>query len=219
MPSRASVHNVVRKWENEAPNVRLRDLPFHLHEVDKARLPWEASAWVAECQRILESFHVIITRGDEMPSGSNVPTKEFVATLPRFTNRWAAWCWRTHQMVPDLSAIEILMVANIYAREEQSRDLLPQNPRMNAEGLDSWMVFRPDTEGQEAALTYLHAIRLGIASPVPSRQELSARERLLTEVIGASPTWWSTDPGRMFADYAADSWAVTLERMEATESQ
>lgn len=183
-PSRGTVANVVRWWEDQPPSIRERDLPFQWHELEKARLPWEASSWILECKFLYEASKVSLCWGIEAGEYQTLGigpecAQQVLGEVPPFTNRLATWCWRGHQAVPQMPMGSVqFLIAPKYAFEEQVHDFFPE--LSEAEALwpwDDWLTFRPDLdENQQSRIpgakrVYEEAIRLGIAMPLPGLEE------------------------------------------------
>ena len=96
-PSRGAIQNVVNRWDNLDSEIRDRELPFVWDQLERARIPWEASRWVLECQAHHEAARIhyavsLINSGEPMERMDLL-----VAQTGRFTNRLATWSWRVHQ--------------------------------------------------------------------------------------------------------------------------
>jgi len=187
LPSRGTVQNIVRAWEDMPPDIRQRDLPFEWHLLERARLPWEASRWVLDCLHAYHVYAIGTARRMELnpePFKEYPPVDRFLANRPPFTNRWATWCWRIHQAVPERPPSGVLLIAGTYSLAEQAEDLLPNHPSMKVAAYDSWLAFRPylaesvywteEIQGDDAmeyADVYQEAKRFGIAPLIPENDE------------------------------------------------
>jgi hypothetical protein len=127
VPSRSTVQNIVRAWEEMPLDMRQRDLPFEWHRLERARLPWEASRWVLDCLHAYHAYAIGTARGMELNPEPFWAKRRW---RPPFTNRWATWCWRIHQAVPERPPSGVLLIAGTYSLAEQAEDLLPNHPPM-----------------------------------------------------------------------------------------
>ena len=194
-PSRGAIQNIVYNWESLPEEIRFRDLPFVWHEIEKARIPWEASRYVLECQAGIERG--IAEYATELAI-NHMPPEEVTSALANagaFTNRWATWVWRVHQARPDWEPGRVYSVAALYVYSEQAQDILPDHPSIYPRGFqallahqaDRWDETQQKTEGKTGEETekeaqenkargifYLYAIEFGIVEPLPSTEELEA---------------------------------------------
>ena len=135
---------------------------------------------------------------------------QFLRERPVFTNRWATWCWRVSQALPDWGSNRIVLVAGTYAQAEQAEDLLPNHPPMEVAAYDTWLAFRPyqvekeywterisEDKAIEYGSFYLEARRLGIASAIPEPDvdlergwELEAGKTPPTSASDAAKALW-----------------------------
>ena len=169
IPSRGSVQNIVFDWEHIPEEIRQRDLPFRWHQLDRARIPWEASGWVARCHVLYERQ---ILGGLEFlyKNQKKYPEHDAQAILdygPKFTNRWACWAWRVHLAAERLTENRVLIIAYEYALAEQIRDLVPDHPEIDMSGWDDmlrWLSY--DLPGEHVVF-YADALKHGLVKPIP----------------------------------------------------
>jgi len=197
VPSRASVQNVIRDWDNLPGEIRQRDVPFKWRQLEMARIPWEASEWVLECKFQHEQLGLSILHEDP---ANELSSKERAVTFGAFTNRWATWCWRLHQAAPDLNPSDILAMASSYVYRERAQDLGGTSKVMDVAGIDDWLAYRPGLEdgrtfpiSKEASdvrrrrSAYEEALRRGMASPIPDMRDDFASEQELREGLSGGP--------------------------------
>ena len=181
VPSRGTVQNIVHQWSELPGDIRQRDLPFEWHQLERAGIPWEASRIVLDCLLSYERYVIRSAQAIETKPIEGYSVAQFLRYKPVFTNRWATWCWKVSQALPDWAPNRVVIVAATYAMAEQARDLLPDQPSMEVAGYDAWLTFRPYqaekeywTEGisNDAAIEYgtfyLNAVGLKIAPPIPA---------------------------------------------------
>ena len=162
LPSRGSVQNIVRSWEDLPEEVRQRDLHFQWHDLEKACIPWEAGNWVQTCLQVYEMAKIPAKAGLLL-------MRFFISSVTpfAFTNRWAKWCWRVHQVVPTYPAEIVLFLAREYTIAAQARDLLPDHPDMAVEGLTTFLRWFPDYAAPAEYLDqYQEAVQKGVIQPV-----------------------------------------------------
>ena len=169
LPSRGSVQNVVRDWEELPLEIRQRDMPFQWFDLQIARLSWEASEWVLRCQH----FHqIVLERYAAAMEASGSSLDDIVVRLgvwETFTNRWATWCWRVYQAAPSLVESRVLSIALEYSQVEQLQDLVPDAPLVDISGWDAFLRWAPWRAPNWASL-YAAAIGHGIISRVPDAE-------------------------------------------------
>lgn len=197
MPSRGSVQNIVRDWENRDPEVRQRDVPFRWHQLDRTRLPWEASHWVLKCRLYFESRKAsaamkLLETGREFEE-----VKRWMHMWEPFTNRWATWCWRVHQAAPDMHPDQVFQFAEKYVHEEQVLDLLADPSGMNVIALDDWLMVRLD-DGPQPDVFYERIVSLGIIEPPPD----------FSQDIQTENAWGQLPNIGLEAAFAATGWAA-----------
>ena len=203
LPSRGSVQNVVHAWGKLPKDVKNRDLPFQWHQLDRARIPWEASEWVLDVLHAHEWQVMGLAKRAEEPDLPSFSAAQILERRGRFTNRMATWSWRIHQAAPEITPGYVLVLANLYALEEQARDVLADNPPMQVEPYDAWLTFRPyrmDFEGTEdagniyedAGNIYDDAIRLGMIPALPSSYDRGTElAKLLSEATPFTSEFFS----------------------------
>ena len=90
LPGRTTVQRVMKEYEQMPSEVRVKDLPFDLHLINRAGIPWEANELVSRCAHILGMMAI------RQLSAPSIPEEDYRRYLdegfPVFTNRWAAWC-------------------------------------------------------------------------------------------------------------------------------
>ena len=175
LPARATVHNIVREWENIPEEIRWRELPFVWHHLERARIPWEASSWIFQClrqryQSTLDETKVASTQA----SARNIDVGNIHYFTPSFTNRWATWCWRVHLAAPDLLPKDVLTLAVVRAAEERVKDLT--GIEVEIQNLSDWFALRPDIEARTGEQgwwkRYWDVVDLGlVANPIPKTME------------------------------------------------
>ena len=150
VPSRGWVGAVVKEFddlEKTRPGVWAQEMPFEWHRLERASVPWEASAFVLKCQWEYASDMLWpqLVAGQMGPSAQEF-LQEVLDRAPGepFTNRWAKWCWRVHQAAPDLSAFHAMSVADTYVKEEQRQDFSKVGHVMFVPEWDAWLCERPD---------------------------------------------------------------------------
>lgn len=175
VPSRGTVGSVVQNWEKLPDEIRYRDMPFEWHEIERARIPWEASRWVLDCQAAQEQW-----LADCAVENANKGQMERISkhnSANPFTNRWATWSWRVHQARPDWDPDRVWSIAFLYVYAEQAQDVLPDHPSLYLKGLQGLLAHRPDLwqESQRNkcdGIRYLYGIHFEIIKPLFSPEEL-----------------------------------------------
>ena len=112
LPSRGSIQNVVRQWEELPEELRLRLLPFDWSRLEDSGVPWESSELVLKCKREHDSIEQRMT-----------PYVR-VVRWGTFTNSEAKWCWRVHLAAPELSPLHVLTVAKDYNFRNVTTDFI-----------------------------------------------------------------------------------------------
>ena len=181
LPSRGSVQKIVSDWEHLPEEIRQRDLPFRWHQLDRARLPWEASGWVARCHVLYERYHLDgIERLTKMyPEADAQEILDFDDT---FTNRWACWCWRVHLAVERLPEMRVLIIAYEYTLAEQIQDLVPDHPQIDMSGWDDMLLWLSYDLRPEDLVFYADALKHGLVKPIPDLADILRLKEQLPDV-------------------------------------
>lgn len=202
LPSRGSVQNIVRTWEDLCPKVRERDLPFEWPRLEHARVPWEGASWVFKCLR--EYQVTLIAGGQNLEEIGEDPLPALRGATP-FTNRWATWCWRVHQAAPDVEVYTVLGIAVEHALAEQFRDLKLEYPSLSLAAWQGFFSLRPDRPDQDAVNDYREGVRLGVVAPFQSFHDLVDAWRLKPDLgMSADVTYISILRARSWAEGATE---------------
>lgn len=176
LPSRGTVGSTVKVWDALNPEIRYRDMPFEWHQLERARVPWEASRWVLECQALYQTSQTKYAAALERQGESREQIAAMLVSTGHFSNRWATWTWRVHQARPDWETGRVLSIAGLYVYAEQSEDLLPSNPPIRLPGVQALMAHMPDLWTEERpkfGAVYELGITYGIIEDFPEFDELA----------------------------------------------
>jgi hypothetical protein len=185
-PSRSAIDNVVKAWE-KMEGVRSRELPFEWPLLHRARVPWESSEWIMKCAAAFDGLKLKAVEELKSLGASPEEIASHLGWHGQFTNRLATWCWRVHQARPEYSPDFVCTIAEVYARAEQAKDLLPETPPMNVRWLDHYLKWRPD-ESSEAAYRYSQAIKFGMVEPMPDMVSMITGDKPLWDLPASLPT-------------------------------
>ena len=196
IPSRGSVQNVVHWWEGIDPKIRVRELPFQWQQLDRARIPWEASDWVLSCWHVFDGLKQL---------GISDGLKSFLKAWEPFTNRWATWSWRVHLAASDLPEMVVLAIAAEYALAEASTDF-GFVAELGVEGIDAFLRRRP-WGSKRRAKDYEEAVRDGLIPPIPRYNYEGA-----VELSQSAAEKFPSEISHAFAGYLSTYWREWYRR-------
>lgn len=213
VPARGSVQTIIKEWEDLPEEIRYRELPFEWHHLERARIPWEASRWVLECQAHHEQARIGYAGALWVRGATREHIDKAVDSTGRFTNRWATWSWRVHLARPDWETGRVWAAAGLYTCAEQARDLLPDHPDLFPSGLQPIMAHMPDlwAEKPQWGADYVDGLDFGILEPPPNLDQLDSLHRTFLQIPNLGELEATGTAGRSAALWVwINSWLTPL---------